>query len=292
MPDYHYYTALRNAAKNGHVKSVEFLLKSGADVNMGGTRGGPALIGAVSSGHENCVEALIQAGAEVNSMSRSKFGFTPITLAVDTGHMSILRTLVEAGADVNTEYESWGPVINKAVSHCYYYHLDFLLSAGADVNARSADGNTPLIAAATHNKYYGVNCVKVLLKNNALVNMINYQNMNALCSHISKCVDWGKPPDRTMVLLLYAAGESLDGIIIDEGNEYIMCVLDYLDKREIQLKELCREVIRQKLIKLYPHKHLFDKVTNLGLPPSLADYMLYNVSLEVSPEHGLSDRHD
>ena len=272
-------TALIRASKSGHADCVELLIKSGADVNMKSSHGLTALMEALLLPDVDCVKILIKGGADVHI--KNAFGETAIALASKYRYSAnVLESLIVAGADVNSEDISGRPVIISAISKCSERDLIFLLSSGADVNSLDTSNNTPLIVAAEQNVTHGVNCIKVLLKHNVGINTVNNQNMNALCSHISKCTDWDKPPDRTMVLLLYAAGESLDDIIIDEDNEYIMCVLDYLDKREIQLKELCREVIRQKLIRLYPHKHLFDKVTKLGLPPSLADYMLYNVSLE------------
>ena len=81
-----------------------------------------------------------------------------------------------------------------------------------------------------------------------------------------------------MVLLLYAAGESLDGITFDDADDKT-CALDYLHKREICLKELCRETIRKHLLKLDRHTHLFGRVPRLGLPKSLTQYMPFNISL-------------
>ena len=272
-------TALIRASKYGHADCVKLLIKSGANVNIRNTNGLTALMETIQLAQVECVKILINSGADVNI--KNVFGETALTLASKHRYSSsIVESLVGAGADVNSEDILGRPVIISAISKCSERDLNFLLSSGADVNSIDANNNTPLIVAAEQNVAHGVNCIKVLLKHNVLINTVNNQNMNALCSHISKCVDWDKPPDRTMVLLLYAAGESLDRIIVDENNEYITCVLNYLDKREIKLKELCREVIRQKLIKLYPHKHLFDKVAKLGLPPSLTKYMSYNVSFE------------
>ena len=83
-------------------------------------------------------------------------------------------------------------------------------------------------------------CLVVLLISGAEVNLFNKKKLNALCHHINKSKDWNKPPDKTMVLLLYGAGETLDCITIDEDDESTSCVLNYLDKTEINLNEKCR----------------------------------------------------
>ena len=101
------------------------------------------------------------------------------------------------------------------------------------------------------------------------MNSFNNNKQNALCSHISKSKDLNKQPDRTMVLLLYAAGETLDGITIDEDDDNTSCVLDYLDKREINLKELCRETIRKHLLQLNLHQCLFNKNSRTWSPNTL-----------------------
>ena len=115
--------------------------------------------------------------------------------------------------------------------------LHMLVDAGADVNAVDKKGITPLIVASVGN-IRAIKRVKLLLRSGARVNSFNnrkdlnkfppegitvdqddddtrsFTNMNALCHHIEKSKHWNKPPDRTMVLLLYAAGETLDGITI------------------------------------------------------------------------------
>ena len=84
--------------------------------------------------------------------------------------------------------------------------------------------------------------------------MVNKKNLNALRSYISNCEDQNKLPDRTMVLLLYAAGETLDSITVDEDDDKV-CDLGYLQRLEISLKNICRDVIREHLLDLDPHTH-------------------------------------
>ena len=45
------------------------------------------------------------------------------------------------------------------------------------------------------------------------------------------------------------------------------------------LKHLCREAIRNHLLKVEPHTHLFGRIPQLGLPSLVNEYLLYDISL-------------
>ena len=53
-----------------------------------------------------------------------------------------------------------------------------------------------------------------------------------------------------------------------------------IEETEINLKHLCRYVIRKHLLRLDRHGALFNKISELGLPTSLRQYLLYHVNLE------------
>ena len=162
--------------------------------------------------------------------------------------------------------------------------LQILIDAGADVNTTDKNGNTPLIMVSCSIVEYHTKCVKLLLRSGDKVNFFNNKKQNALCSHISKSKKLNMSPGITMVLLLYATGETLDGITVDKHDDNTSCVLDYLDKREINLKELCRETIRQHLLNLNRHHCLFNKIPQLGLLKLLTQYLLCNMSLDTNVE--------
>ena len=86
------------------------------------------------------------------------------------------------------------------------------------------------------------------------------------------------------VLLLYAAGETLEGTEEEEIPEKL--------KFDLQLKHICREAIRKHLLKLDPHQHLFSRIPHLGLPESLNKYLLFYVSLETDFDNDDDDDDD
>jgi len=74
-----------------------FLLKKGADVNLGGRNGDTPLIAATRVGFEDAVEWLISLGAKVDATNRS--GETPLIVAVQQRQPLIVRVLLDHGAD-------------------------------------------------------------------------------------------------------------------------------------------------------------------------------------------------
>ena len=74
-----------------------FLLKKGADINLGGHGGDTPLIAAARVGFEDAAEWLISLGAKVDATN--KMGETPLIVAVQQRRPQIVRVLLSAGAD-------------------------------------------------------------------------------------------------------------------------------------------------------------------------------------------------
>ena len=307
-------SALTNAAHNGHLDCMQVLVEARADVNQSDPLFHSPLTLAAQRGRKEAIEFLIEKGADVNAVNQM---YTGLARAAMYGQYDCVDVLLTAGADVNMVVNMGYTALMYAAQSGSHSCVELLIQAGADVNLRNIEGNTALSSAANgtrtsvtlpdvsntflkfqisagaavnavHNKVETQNeqnaanrieCIRLLLQSGANINLPNKMNLNALISCISNCKHWNKQPDRTMVLLLYAAGETLDGITIDEDDGNARYVLDYLQKREISLKHGCRETIRKHLLKLDPHTHLFGRVTKLGLPRLLSNYLLYEQSL-------------
>jgi hypothetical protein len=90
------------SARNGHVSTLEFLLRSGAQVNIvAEDRGSTALIDSAMERHKDVIKTLIEAGADVNF--KNKDGQTALIIVVGAGDEEIVEILVKAGADPNIE---------------------------------------------------------------------------------------------------------------------------------------------------------------------------------------------
>ena len=90
-------TALIIAIERSDPDWTGFLIKKGADLNLGGHGGDTPLIAAARVGFEDAVEWLIGLGAKVDAENRA--GETPLIVAVQQRRPQIVRLLLSAGAD-------------------------------------------------------------------------------------------------------------------------------------------------------------------------------------------------
>ena len=91
-----------------------------------------------------------------------------------------------------------------------------------------------------------------------------------MTSHRSEC---NGACEAQVITLFFAAGETVD--------DHPVKVCDYLDSpSDICLSHICREAIREHLLKTNPHGNLFYRAQQLDLPSALQEYLLYNVTLK------------
>ena len=76
-------------------------------------------------------------------------------------------------------------------------------------------------------------------------------------------------------MLLYAAGVEIDETATEHGVHIVE------EKQELTLMNVCREAIRKYVLNANPIC-LFGTIPQLGLPPIIASYLLYNVTLTLS----------
>lgn len=90
-------TWLHVAAYAGQLAIVKYLVSRGIDVNRrGGILGGGALSEAASNGHIEVVQYLLSCGAVMNTTDPR---FNPLFSAIYGGHPDIARLLIEKGID-------------------------------------------------------------------------------------------------------------------------------------------------------------------------------------------------
>lgn len=85
--------ALCNAAENGHLSIVRFLVEKGINPNV---NDGEALLKSAKKGHLGVVKFLLEQGINVK-----KFGGKALNESLKKGHFEIVKSLVEKGADVH-----------------------------------------------------------------------------------------------------------------------------------------------------------------------------------------------
>ena len=90
------------SARNGHLSTLEFLLRSGAKVDIiADDRKSTALIDGAMERHKDVIKTLIDAGADVNVKNGD--GQTALIIVVGAGDTEITEILVKAGADPDIE---------------------------------------------------------------------------------------------------------------------------------------------------------------------------------------------
>ena len=283
-------TALMFAAKCGAHECIDVLIKAGADVNLVNKDGVSALLfQSRRKINYHCLDLLLKAGADVN------YGATIVNVATK-GNLQQLELLIKAGADVNRL-----PVIVRVADQGSVEHLELLIQAGADVNTVDESGDTALMRAADKNK---IDQLRVLLGNKVKIvnerrmskaakpnNFDKRANVHSLMhrnsrlapgkfSVLSRYVVSHRLPNLDVCMLLYAAGETTDSRTVEKlfRNKVLNRVMG--KEKQMGLRHLCRQKVREHLLELNPHGNLFHRVPKLGLPKFLTNFMLYNVSLE------------
>lgn len=135
------------AAQEGHLDLVKFLLENKADVHAQTQTGDTALTYACENGHTDVAEMLLLFGAALEHLSEG--GRTPLMKACRAGHICTVKFLIQKGADVNrqTTNNDHTP-LSLACAGGHQQVVELLLAHGADPFHKLKDNSTMLIEAA------------------------------------------------------------------------------------------------------------------------------------------------
>ncbi|XP_029454631.1 ankyrin repeat domain-containing protein 17 isoform X2 [Rhinatrema bivittatum] len=140
-------TPLMEAAQEGHLELVKYLLAAGANVHATTATGDTALTYACENGHTDVADVLLQAGADLEHESEG--GRTPLMKAARAGHVCTVQFLISKGANVNrTTLNNDHTVLSLACAGGHLAVVELLLAHGADPTHRLKDGSTMLIEAS------------------------------------------------------------------------------------------------------------------------------------------------
>ena len=196
--------------------------------------------------------------------------------------------MIVSGADLNLKQKDGETALPLACFGGKSDMVRLLIKAGADVNITDEYGSTPLINAAMDYdfRHSGEISLEMLLHTGAKVNIMNHYG-NAVQNHIiHEHTQTGQDyqyNERTCKLLL-AAGETktcdssvLRDLEYMDWNRSKTVYSEFLNKDfKPCLKQQCREMIRRHLLEIND-VNLFNRVPKLGLPTSLAQYLVFNV---------------
>ena len=270
------------ATQKGHIAVVCQLINAGADVNKS-CDGYAPLYWAARNDHSECLSALLEAGASEGEAYKID-DMDPVIEASYEDHFECVNMLIQEGADVNERNSGLENAFILAAIHKRYETLKLLLNAGADVNAADLNSSTALINVACRDDGQDLRMLRFLLRIRVKINFVGFRHLlfyyprlenprNALM----KCLRLRKDR-RESSLLLFVAGETIDESALKTVPEYLE------PQKDINLMDICRGRIRQHLLKLDPHVHLFDRVPRLGLPVTVTDFLVYNQTLDDTQE--------
>jgi len=92
-------TALKWAAQNGYIKTLQALLTAGANIEAQSEDNYTPLIWAADNGHTEAVKVLLAAGANIEARESNNC-YTALTRAAWSGHSETVQALLEAGANI------------------------------------------------------------------------------------------------------------------------------------------------------------------------------------------------
>jgi ankyrin repeat protein len=166
--------ALIDAAEKGHTGVVSCLLEYHFDVNWINDQGMTALMVAAKNGHLDTIERLIKGQGIIVDL-KNKVGVTALMLAVEHGQVHAVNLLLYMKADANIETKKYAitPLI-IAAELGYTAIVHALLKGGAKVNAVNSHQMTALMLAAKN----GHTDIMVLLLKNGAIAKINAQDTN------------------------------------------------------------------------------------------------------------------
>ena len=237
------------------------------------------LIKAVERGHTRCLEAMVQRGDDVNGKDDN--GDSVLIHATSKGKLESIRILVQAGVNVNAVSGIGSTALMFAAGKGYVNCMKYLIRNGADVKACDYHEGTALNYVAVHGRL--IQAALVLLRALSPINVYDVGGQNAVENHLANntCVN------KKLLKLLIVAGEKIGDSYSFRGPLAGPIVVrlpipEYLREQnsKICIMQMCRQVIREYLIKINPNQHLFHRIPQIGLPTVLSDYLLYGLSIE------------
>ena len=178
-------TALAAAVHRADNDMIEFLLSSGARVDLEHHMHPPALYVAAEAGHVALIPKLLSAGAELEVQYGGK---PPLYAAVEEGHLAAARQLLESGANANhsaSGYDGPKTILDAAIQQGSDETLSLLIDFGADVNALSESTNYPEPPLHRATEMGRLSMVRILLEHGANCNWQGGDEMRWTASHLA-----------------------------------------------------------------------------------------------------------
>ena len=126
---------LIECAKSNDLSGVSEALKNGVNINSIGAKGYTALHEAAFEGHLTVVQLLVEKGCNTNVADQR--GWTPFHLAAWNGKLNIVKFLHNKINDINFQDNEGWAALHKAIRNGHIEVVSFLLSIGANCKLRT-----------------------------------------------------------------------------------------------------------------------------------------------------------
>ncbi|RZF38209.1 hypothetical protein LSTR_LSTR005570 [Laodelphax striatellus] len=153
-------TALTLACCGGFMDVADYLIKNGAELELGAST---PLMEAAQEGHLELVRYLLDAAADVHAQTQT--GDTALTYACENGHTDVADLLLQYGADLEHESEGGRTPLMKACRAGHLCTVQFLITKQADVNRQTTNNDHTPLSLASAGGHLSV--VELLLTHNA-----------------------------------------------------------------------------------------------------------------------------
>ncbi len=160
-----YKSTVLSATYYNAPKSLEALLKLGANPNIEDKKGKPALYIASGFGNIEIVKVLVKNGANLNKSYRKT---TPLMHAIYSYKLETAKFLLKSGANVNAANSQGDRAIHLASIKNDPELINLLIEKGANVNEKGTYEMTPIYGAISSNN---LEIAKILIANGAKVNV-------------------------------------------------------------------------------------------------------------------------
>ncbi|KAL1130420.1 hypothetical protein AAG570_011668, partial [Ranatra chinensis] len=170
-------SALHYASREGHIRSLENLIKLGACINLKNNNNESPLHFAARYGRYNTVKQLLNSekGSFIINETDGE-GLTPLHIASQQGHTRVVQLLLDRGALLHRDHNGRNPLHLAAMSG-YTQTIELLHSVHSHLlDQVDKDGNTALHFATMENK---PNAISLLLSMNCKL-LYNNMDLNAI----------------------------------------------------------------------------------------------------------------
>ncbi|MDR2978513.1 MAG: ankyrin repeat domain-containing protein [Rickettsiales bacterium] len=140
--------ALHDAARNGELETVRYLIKEGVNINSADKSGWTSLHHAAYGGSSRVVQYLINNGANIHAED-TVCGRKPVHIAARESHIGIMKLFLNKGTRISDAGGNSWTLLHYVAWTGNLEAAKFLINEGADIHAKDAtNGKKPIHTAA------------------------------------------------------------------------------------------------------------------------------------------------